>query len=298
MRKSGSLLATLLLASCAGAVESSKTEDNARRVVPVPICLKPMPRHAQGGVVAALSADDYWKMVLPTFDRTGGSGSTAAVDCAGRPLAQRDEPAAGQPVRGGAMSEVVLGSGPDEFKIVWLRLREFPDDTAAGPLALVRPREAHAEVYAIGHYKGRANGSRFGFERLASNILVTALDEGCKKTGRSQNCESNLTLYLSRGGRLEPSGRLAVARVQTNPSAAGPAEYQLLATPTYRPTSVRVVEKIVVRDASQNEIRRSDLERIFVLRKGELVSDTQSLWSQVVGEPSSSPKRSVPGGRE
>jgi hypothetical protein len=43
-----------LTVACAGAVESSRVEDQARREVPVAICLKAMQRYGAAGVVAQL----------------------------------------------------------------------------------------------------------------------------------------------------------------------------------------------------------------------------------------------------
>src|SRR5262249_28336117 len=80
------VLGVSVLASCAGAVESSKLEDGARRTVPVPICLKPLPRHGTSGVMATLKPEDYWTTLLPGYDASAQTVDRTSADCSGRQL--------------------------------------------------------------------------------------------------------------------------------------------------------------------------------------------------------------------
>jgi hypothetical protein len=287
----------LLLGACAPAAESTRIEDGARRVVPVPICLKPLPRHGGGNVVSPLTPDDYWSMVLPSYDPAGPTVDPSSSDCAGRPLLTNPELAMAEGTRTGqiraAPEDVVVGSGPDGFKVVWLRTHRFGDGTAGGPIALVRAKPAYAEVYAVGLYRGGIAGSRFGFERLGPNILVTAVDEGCSGVKGGQACDTALYLFLSRAGELQKSARLSLDRVHygTSPGIAGTAQFRLTATPVYGEKNVRVVEQVVIRDGAQNELRKSDLERTFTLKGVELVPNGPSLWSQVLGGNDAPPMR-------
>jgi hypothetical protein len=288
------------LASCAPAVESTRLEDGARRVVPVPICLKPLPRHGGSGVVSALTPDDYWSMILPSYDPSGPTVDPSSSDCAGRPLLTSPELAQAEGTRTGqiraAPDDIVVGSGPDGFKVVWLRTHRFSNGTAGGPLALVRAKPAYAEVYAVGLYKGTLAGSRFGFERLGPDILVTAVDEGCTGVKSGQSCETSLVLMLSRAGELKPSARVSLDRVQYGQASGipGTVQYRLTATPVYQDKGVRIVEQIVVRDAGQNELRKSDLERVFALKGDTLTPSGPSLWSQVVGGDEAPAPRAQP----
>lgn len=63
----------LLSSGCAGAVESSKMEDRARRTVPVPICIQPLERSTSG--VSKAKPEDYWKMV-PAPSAKPGQGKS------------------------------------------------------------------------------------------------------------------------------------------------------------------------------------------------------------------------------
>ncbi|HMI87892.1 MAG TPA: hypothetical protein VK550_27605 [Polyangiaceae bacterium] len=281
-------LATLV--SCAGAVESSKLEDGARRTVPVPICLKPLPRHGASGIMATLKPEDYWSTLLPSFDPSAGTVDRTSADCSGRQLLggpellQVEGPRTG-PVKV-AEGDATVTPGPDGFKIVWLRTHRLTGGDAAGLLALMRAKEAYAEVYAVGMHRGNPARARFAFERLGPEILVTATDEGCTGVKANQPCETMLTTYLMRSGELVPGARFAIDRIAYGPAAgvSGNAQYRLTAAPVFQERSIRVVEQIVVRDSAQGEIRKSDLERTFTLaNRSSFVASTESLWGQVIG---------------
>lgn len=283
------------LAGCAGAVESSKLEDNARRSVPVPICLKPLPRHGAAGVVATMKPEDYWSALLPSYDPGAGTVDRSAADCSGRQLLITNDLLQAEGSRTGPIKvtdgDVSISPGPDGFKIVWLRTHHFSDGSAAGLLALARPREAYAEVYAVGLHKGSPSRSRFAFERLGSDIVVSAADEGCSGVKPNQPCETSYTAYLLSSGQLVPGARFALDRIQYGQAAGvGPVQYRLTATPVFQDRAIRVVEQVVVRDSTQTEIRKSDLERVFQMReRGKLVANTDSLWNQVVGGSTNPP---------
>ena len=191
---------------CAGAVESSKLEDRARRTIPVPICLKPFERHGTSGIVSALRPEDYWSLVLPGFDAGQLTVDAASPDCAGRPAFIPSELVDAEGARMGMIpikpDDAMIASGSDGFRIVWLRTHKFPGGASSGPLALVRPREGYAEVYATGTYKGTVATSRFSLERMGPRILVSATDEGCAGVKANESCETDFSVYLLSAGRL------------------------------------------------------------------------------------------------
>ncbi|HEY6081501.1 MAG TPA: hypothetical protein VIW29_21950, partial [Polyangiaceae bacterium] len=56
-----------------------------------------------------------------------------------------------------------------------------------------------------------------------------------------------------------------------------------------------VVEQVVVQDANQGTVRKSDLERVFKLGgKGKLEASAPSLWNQVVGSERAAPSPAAP----
>ncbi|HET9958729.1 MAG TPA: hypothetical protein VFQ61_29755 [Polyangiaceae bacterium] len=287
--KSLFLLGVVCLTACAGAVESSKLEDKARRTVPVPICLKPLERHGAAGVVSSLKPDDYWTLVIPAFDTSSSTVDAGALDCGGRAvftekdLLEADGPRTGSiPVK---LEDATISPGPDGFKVVWLRTHRFTDSTAGGPLALMRPREGYAEVYATGFYRGGVQTTRFNIERLGPKLLVTATNEGCAGVKPNQNCESAYSIYLMRAGRLLRAADFPLDRIEYGTAAgvSGLAQYRLTATPVFAEKNIRVVEQVVVKDPNQGAVRKSDLERIFTLDPtGKLVASADSLWTQIM----------------
>ncbi len=275
---------------CAGAVESSKLEDRARRTVPVPICIQPLERSTSG--VSKIEPQDYWKMVLPAFDAGSATVDAGSSDCAGRPAFSEKDLLAAEGPRAGSLpakpEHAVVTPGADGFRVVWLRTFEFADGTSSGPLALVRSREGYAEVYGTGALRAKLKTTRFGLERMGSRILVTATDEGCGEAKPGQPCETAFAVFLLGGGRLSLAASLPLDRVDYRPfpGLPGVSKYRLTATPVFQEKGMRVVEQVVVQDANQGTVRKSDLERVFQLAaSGQLQPSAPSLWQQVVGEP-------------
>lgn len=289
---------------CAGAVESSRLEDNARRTVPVPICLKGLERYGADGAISTVKPEDYWGLILPSFDPGANTVDRSAADCGGRPVFDKPELADAEGPRSGALSvqpdDAIVTPAPDGMRIVWLRTHRFADGTAAGPLALVRPREGFVEAYATGFYRGREKDSRFTLERMGPRFVVTAGDEGCRGAKPKQACESAFEVMLMASGKLVPSAQFALDRIQYGslPGVSGVVQYRLTATPVFQKTELRVVEQLVLRDENQGVIRKSDLERVFRIEPtGELSSPHPSLWQQGEGQaPANTDPSSAPSG--
>lgn len=280
-----SLLAGVLLsgAGCAGAVASSRLEDRARRTVPVPICLKALERRS-AGVVSTLKPEDYWSLVLPTFDAGANTVDRSAPDCSGRAVFDKPELAEAEGVRSGSLivkpETTVITPAADGLRVVWLPTHRFANQEAAGPLALLRPREGFAEVYATGFYRGNEKSSRFSLERMGARFVVTASDEGCANA-KGKRCQSSFKVYVMRSGMLAASADLAVERVDFRSMAGvpGAVQYRLTATPVFEDKVLRLVEQLAVRDENQSVLRKSDAERVFKLEAdGRLECKQQSLW--------------------
>lgn len=298
-----SAVSALSLLGCAGAVESSKLEDRARRTVPVPICIQALERSTSG--VSKVEPADYWKMVLPSFDAGSSTVDVGSSDCAGRPAFSEQDLLSAEGPRAGSLpakpDHAVIAPGPDGFRVVWLRTFEFADGSSAGPLALVRSREGYAEVYGTGALRGKLKTTRLALERMGSRILVTATDEGCGEVKPGQGCESAFTVYVLGGGRLNRAASLPLDRIDYRPfpGLPGLSKYRLTATPVFQDKGMRVVEQVLVQDPNQGTVRKSDLERVFRLTPGgQLEASGPSLWAQVAGDvnapPSSAPASSAP----
>ncbi|MBN1610122.1 MAG: hypothetical protein JW940_26080 [Polyangiaceae bacterium] len=287
-----SAIVVLGAAGCAGAVESSRLEDRARRTIPVPICLKALERHGGAGVVSVLKPQDYWALILPTYDAGSNTVDRSSPDCSGRPVFSNPELAHAEGLRSGSLvvkpDDAVVQPGPDDMRIVWLRTHKFADGTAAGPLALARPREGYAEVYATGFYRGRAKDSRFSLERMGARFAVTVGDEGCSGGKPNRPCESSFQVFVMAAGKLVGSARFTLDRVdyRSVSGVPGPVQFRLTAMPTFQSGKLMVTEQLVLRDENQAVIRKSDMVRVFRLEpNGRLVTKQESLWKQVANAP-------------
>ncbi len=279
--------------ACASAVESSKLEDKARRTVPVPVCVQPLQRNTSG--VSNVVPADYWKMVLPSYDAGSSTVDTSAPDCAGRQAFSESDRLNAEGPRTGSIpvpaDNAVVTTGPDNFRVVWLRTYKYGDGSWSGPLALMRAREGYAEVYGTGTYHGRPSSTRFALERMGSRILVTATDQGCGQVKPGQSCETDFDAYLLRGGQLARAASFPLDRIDYRPFGGlpGVAKYRLTAAPVFQARAMRVIEQVTVEDANQGMVRKSDLERVFSLgRDGSLKANAPSLWSEVE-KPSAAP---------
>jgi len=266
------------LAGCAGSPFSSKTEDEVRLMVPVPICLQRLPRPTAGSIVA-LSPAEYWSMLLPSFDSGASTVDLAKPDCSRRlTLAEGAAGAGAVTIR---VDQMVLGAGSDGFKIVWLPVRSF-DTKRSGLLALLRQRKDFLEVYALGIHQGIEGTVRFALERMGTSLVVTALEERCSGEGDERLCDAASTVYLMHSGQLQVQARFPVNHtVKAKATAAtGSTEYRFSASADYRATGIVITEQLSVREKGRGEVRSVDLERILRLQDGRLVASTESLWVQ------------------
>jgi hypothetical protein len=239
----------------------------------------------------ALKEAQYWSLVFPTFDPEKQALPDAALACTGRTVfndaAFKD--AERQSLYPAPVSEgtILLGSGGDHLKVLWMRTHRTKDGTEVGPIALVRAQADFAEVYAVGAYRGRNKHPYFGLERMGYEVVVTVQDDGC--TGPDYQpghpCESTMTAYLPRKGVLENLVTLTTERraflVGGEAGASGPVQYHLTASSRFSETGTTVSEEMVATDDENRELRHAQQERVFALHDIVLVSDEEPLWPRV-----------------
>ena len=266
-----------VLSSCSSSPRSSKTEDEARTLVPVPICLERLPRRATPGSIVSLQAPEYWSLLMPGFAVGAPALDPTTPDCSGRRTL--GSALAGQ--RSVHPEELVLGSGSDGFKVAWLPL--FADqDSRLGLLALVRQRQEFLEVYALGTHQGSVGSTRLSLERMGPALVVTALEEHCRGAEGERRCDAWCTVYLMAHGQLSARAQFPVDHsVDSGVSAAaGAAEYRFSASAQYQPSGIALTEKLSVLEKGRGEVRSLALERTLRLERGRLVPSTESLWTQ------------------
>ena len=272
------LLGALAL-SCAGSVRSSKTEDEARKLVPVPICVQRLPRQAAPGRVVALEASEYWSLLLPGFDARASLLDLKVPDCSGRTTL----PGSGKPSTTLAVKpeDLVIGTGPDGFKVVWLPL-EAGTSSRRGLLALLRQRDQVLEVYALGTHSVGAGRSRLELERMGPALAVAALEEQCRGSDAERRCSSACTVYLMSSGRLTAGARFPVDQSVngTVAGATGRGEYRFNASAEYRADGIALSEKLTVSEPGRGELRSFELQRTLRLEGEHLTPSAASLWAQ------------------
>ncbi|MCL2449487.1 MAG: hypothetical protein FWD17_11115 [Polyangiaceae bacterium] len=278
---------TLGAASCSSApLPVSHIEDKARLDVPIAICRRSL-APGEAGDGGTLSPEAYWSVLLPTFHGFGATLAPSDADCVGG-LHQGDPTGAALASPAVAPDDTIVAPAEDETQVVWLRAFRASDHVAAGPLALVRPRPSELDVYALGTYRGSARHSRFVFGRLATTRAVAANDDGCADSKVDAECESTWTFYLIVGGKIEAAAGTPAQRLRFGTiKSLGRVQYRLTTDPpVFDKGTVRIHERLQVRDSGDEDVRKAEGDRIFVLGPdGRLAASQDSLWAQVPTRP-------------
>ena len=267
-----------------------RIEDEARAMAPVPACILPLPsrQHGVGQTMRNLSEDQYWQLVFPAYDAQHHTLAANSLTCTGSKVF--DDPVfAGGTTRGNPIDvqtgDAVYGNGGDRVRIVWLRTHRWPDGSEAGPVALVRAKEDFAEVYAVGAYR-RSNGAlTLQAERLGTEVLIAATDDGCQGQAKTTACETNVSLYLPRFGRLVRLTTIATTKRAfasgSEQGVMGQIAYELNASPQYTPDGIKLFEQVKATDPAGRTVHKTELERLLVLHDGKLEQGNDSLWGKL-----------------
>jgi hypothetical protein len=260
----------------------SHLEDRARLDVPIAVCRKPLSRDdvGDGGVPRS---DVYWGLVFAGFRGLGGPMRATDVDCVGEPLA-----ANGVTFPPIGADDSVVSADADGTQVVWLRSSKVSDTVADGPIAVVRPRTSDIDLYAIGRYRGSPRHSAFDLVALGTSRVVVAHDEGCADVKVDTECDSTLAFYVVVGGTLVRAADSPAQRVRFGTlKGLGRVQYRLTTDPTtVDGTSIRVHEKLQVRDSNDEDIRKAEGDRVFALQPdGRLVAAQDSLWPKLPAKP-------------
>ncbi len=276
--------------ACGGSERPPRIEDDARAMAPVPACISPLAArtHGAGQTMRNLSEEQYWQLVFPGYDAQNHRLPVDSLTCTGGKIF--DDPVfAGGTTRGNPIQvqdgDIEYGNGGNRVRIVWFRTHRWPDGSEAGPLALVRAKEDFAEVYAVGAYR-RSNGElTLQAERVGNEVLVSATDDGCKGQAKTTPCETSIALFLPRFGHLVRAATIATEKrafaAGGEQGVAGQVQYELTASPQYVPEGIKLFEQVKATDPSGRVVHKTELQRMFVLKDGNLEQGSDSLWTRV-----------------
>jgi hypothetical protein len=279
----GGALAASLLGACKASVQSAKTEDEARLMIPVPICVKRLPRATTPGAVLSLAPEEYWPILLPSYDRNARTVDPSAPDCSGRLSLSNLASQSRTSIRVDP-EKVTVAPGADGMKIIWLESHPLGEDSYEGLIALVRQRESYMEVYAVGVHRGRPAGSRFTLQRMGPRFIVEGIQEDCTGDGSERRCRAATSIYMMVTGTLRPAATYPIEQTarSTPRDGSGPLEFRFSASADYKDTAIELTEHLSVTAKGQGEVRTSDLERAFRLEGGQLVASGESLWTKTL----------------
>jgi hypothetical protein len=264
----------LFATSCSGAVASLGVEDRARRDVPIAIC------HEDLAAIDTTPAgtprpEAYWKAIFPTFGGFEASFDLHSPTCLGDALTAP----VGPPVKLSSSDWGKVARGANGLEVLWLPVSAPVAAQDRGPLAIVQSRASALDVYALGEYEGHRASSTFEISPMGSGTVVLARDEGCVQGAPRADCDSALAVYVVRAGRIVLAATSPLGRVRYHAGRDGSKIHVRLTTdpPVFDTNSMRIKERLSVRDGAEEELRRAEQERVFVLRGDELVPDRDSL---------------------
>ncbi len=282
-------------AACGAPAPRPRMEDRARRDVPIAICRKALAA-SDTYENGALRPEVYWATLFPTFQGFTSPLESTARDCVGDALFSPEMAAANASAAPNAPVAVVaptalliaptqstVGRGEEGIQAVWLRSAAAPAKMSDGLLALVRQRPTELDVHAIGVYRGSAAHSRFGFAKMGARPALVAWSDACADGAAGVECENTLTVYFTSGGQLVVGANATTERVQFGTMKdVGRVKWRLTTDPPlFDGKSMKIKEKLTARDAREDEIRKLEGQRIYMLKGNELVPTGESLWTKV-----------------
>jgi hypothetical protein len=270
--------------SCAGAAGSSRAEDKARRDVPIAVCRKALTARDTNESGAPV-IEAYWSVLFPTFRGFASPMNSTARDCVGDSILVTDK-AAPPAALTLTPTDSTIAPGEDGLEAVWLRVSPASDRVSSGALALVRPRPAELDVYAIGTYRGSTRHSQLEFARMGTTMVLVAHDDDCADAIAGAECESTLSIYSVAGGQLATLGKATTQHIAYGTMKdLGRVQWKMTTDPPlFAAQTMRIKEKLSVHDSRDDEVRKSEGERVFTLQGATLAPSSDTVWSQV-GRP-------------
>ena len=266
--------------SC-GAPPVSRIEDKARLDVPISICRKALaPGDTNDAGVAR--TDAYWSVLLPGFRGIGFPIRPSDLDCVG------ERPDRG--VSSGVVSpigedDLVLSAPDDGVQVAWLRAFRPSDGVGLARLRSCEAVPRKIDVYSIGRFSGSVHHARFELGQLGTSRIIVAHDGRCADAKVDTECESILSFFVASGGKIVAAATTPEQRLRYANGVKGVGRFQYRLTtdrPVFDGPTVRVHEKLLVRDANQEDVRKAEGDRVFTLvADGKLAPQQDSLWSQL-----------------
>lgn len=270
-----------------------------RRAIPVAVCTTqlapPRRKGSDKAIIRSLDPEQWMEVVVPKYEAGKGLNPTD-VDCTGNYLFANETLRHGISKRGWPRvvdpDELVVRSGPEGMRVLWLRSLTFQNGDVGGPVALVRAIDDRAEVYGIGSFRGPAN-SKLTPVRMGNDALVVAEAKRCPDP---TNCRTIGHFFLVRRGRLLDAAVVDLERVARVPSVSERglyAEYELRTDVNYEADGILLLEQVRVKIVPYEEAGNRDSDRVLrtveFTRKLKVQRDTlfatnESLWERVVGQ--------------
>lgn len=288
-------LLALSATACPGAVQQD-TMAAARASVPVSVCRTQLTSAGAGASnrVRELDAEQWVGVIVPQFDRDKGLEPTA-VDCTGNYVFANESLRDGATPRDWPLivepEDVVMQTGPNGMKTIWVRSIRFDNGDEGGPIAMARASGDSADVFAVGSFRGPAN-TKITPARLGNDMIVVAETKECPPEGT--DCRKRAYFFLPRRGRLIQASVIDLERTAVVPSITERGlftEYKLRTDVSYKPDGIVLLEQLRVRIThtdvptldTDRSLRTVEFSRMLKVERDSMFSTNDPLWERVVG---------------
>jgi hypothetical protein len=278
-------------AGCNETLPRSPTGDLSRRLAPPPACILRLPsRSTQAASTRNIPEEAWWSVVFPNYDARDHALPEHSLTCQGRDVFASSAFDGGS-VRGGSWplkvedGDIVMGTGVNKIRLLWLRTHTYSDGTSAGPLVLARVLESNVEVYSVGAYRGSTDRTKLKLERMGNEILPSAQSDGCLNRKDKSPCTTDLRVFIPIRGELKSAASIPLERITYSaagePGTVGPIEYRLISTPSFEPGGIRLVEQVAALDEQGRDLRKAELERMLRATADGFEASEGSLWERM-----------------
>lgn len=214
------------------------------------------------------------------------------------------EAGAPEPLRSLGDDDLVIHRVDKTRRLVWVITRRLSNGDGVGPVALAELGPEGIQVVALGTLRAKTEGAKLrlhpvGEGRKAGEIVTIeggncsgSAEDDCRRSlvvsARRSTALTAEHLEDSRGRCIGPSKIDLSRKMVTNAANGWKREFELTATATYLPEGIRIHEVVTVkefdpkqRDATINEVRRAEGDRLVKWVDGLLVVTEEPLWDRM-----------------
>lgn len=260
---------------------------------------------------AAPDARTWITLLLKGWDPATRRATSPALDCSGAqvrwdaPAALCADPAsASTALPDGPITDkdVVVSDVDPAHRLVWIIVTRYAGGDALGPVAMVELGRSELRVEALGALRANPQQAKLRVVKAGGEVVLIAEGERCANQ-TAASCERSARLMPLVGSRFQPSrivnaqgacleaSSLQLGREDVEKTGPGrDRRYRVDASLKATPRGLELLELVTVHDRevkagtkSERLFRRAEGTLVLKPQGANLVADTASLWTRMLG---------------